>query len=486
MPPNYTVSSKFLRIITSSPAIVIIALLATSLVGGCASTDPKKQIFDFAAQPPPNLASTTIGAETRGKTEMPGKQRATALLGALRLGAGYKVREDVSSNGRYNIYMFETGYGTYEVTSDALARKHVREIIALNELKQRSKGREFAHGVGDAVTSPFRAVYTTVTDPGGAATAAYSNTRRMIGSVGRGISKAGEFIVTGGKPKKSQPDRESDSMIGGFIGIPEAKRRLAAALKVDPYTHFKPLANELDKVASYSAAGKFGVNTAVGFVSGGAGTAISGLKTFDSLTEQTLSLAPDEATAVNRERLEKLGLAKGTIETLLLNDKLTPTEKTQAVGYLNSLAGTRGLGDLVSFVGTSNSRHEAYAALQALAYLSGHPFGSDRIAKVEVIDHIPIVAVRARQIAILTSDYFAWTQGNAEQFSRLGNKLGGDGKAGTAKEMRISGKVSALARRELQRRGWNVQSNSFDSLLDPVETGPAPTKSMPQSAKAAR
>lgn len=470
----------------SKPSLILgLALLATSAVSGCASTEPEGGIFDFATPSSPAQAAGASETGAKSKTEAPRKQLAEAALGALQSGPGYKVRGDVSSNGRYNIYTFETGYGTYNVTGDALARRHIRELAALDALGKRSKSNEFAHGVGDAVTSPFQAVYATVTDPAGAAEATYSNTRRAIRSVGQGVSDAGEYIATSGNPKKRRPDREDDSMFGGFVGVPEAKRRLAAALDVDPYTHFKPLAKELDKVASYSAAGKFGINTAVGFVSGGAGTVISGLQAVDSITERTLSLSPGEAATVNRERLEKLGLAGQVIEKFLLNDKLTPTEKTQAVGSLSSLAGTQGLAGLVDLIGASTSRHDAYAALQLLAYLSGRPFGGGRIAKVDVVDRIPVVTLAdGRQVAILTSDDLAWTQENASQLSALSAKLDADGKRRPAREMRISGKISALAQRALQRQGWIVQANTFNSPLEPFKIEPATAKSKLRLTKA--
>lgn len=456
-------------------------MLATSAASGCASTAPDRQIFDFAVPPP---AATASIVEAKGKIELPRKQSAVALLGASQVGAGYAVQQDVLSNGRYSIYTFKTGHGTYSVTGDALAREHIQELVALDALKKRSRTGEFVHGVGSAVTGPVKAVYSTVTDPGGAATATYSNVKRKVAAVGRGVSKASEYITTFGNPEETQPDREDDGLLEGFIGSPEAKRRLAAALKVDPYTHFKPLAKELDKVASYSAVGKFGIDTAAGFVSGGAGTVITSLQRLDSFTERTLSMDPEEAAAANRERLKKLGIAKAATNKLLLNDKLTPTEKTQAVGYLNTLAGVQGLGELVSFIATSNTRHDAYAALQALSYLSGRPFGGDPVGNVEVIDRTPVLVMGdGKRIALLTSDDLAWTRGNADRLSTLGDALGNGSKGGPAKEMRISGNVSALAKRELQRRGWIVKDNAFNSALEPFTIEPATAKTKPLLAE---
>jgi hypothetical protein len=437
------------------------AVALLTLLAGCGSNGTKGRIFDHVSVAPQAAAATPV--KTNSKTEQPKVKSASALLAAYQTGAGYAVQPDVSSDGRYNTYMFATKHGTYPVLSDDLARKHIQELIALDKLSKYSMADEFVHGVGSAVASPVEGVIATVTDPVGTAKGTYTNVGRKVESMQRSASEAGEFIKTFGKPEKKRPDREDDGLLVKLVGTPKAKRRLAKTLMVDPYTHFVPLAVELDKVASYSAAGEFGISRGVGFVPGVAGIVMSGVKTLDSLTERTLDMDPAEAAAVNRERLKKLGTPEDAIKKLLLNDKLTPTEKTQAVGYLNSLSGTPGFGALASFIAASDTRHGAFAALRVLSYLAARLPGEGRISRVEIMEQIPVLAVGdGKRVAIFTSDELAWTPQNADQLSRLGDALKGVGKG--QKEMRISGNASALAKRELQRQGWIVEANAFNTL----------------------
>jgi hypothetical protein len=434
-----------------------VALLA--LLAGCASDGTKGQIFDHASLATHAAATTPV--KTNGKTEEPKAKSASALLGAYQTGAGYAVQPNIPSDGRYNTYTFATKHGTYPVISDDLARKHIQELIALDKLNKYSMADEFVHGVGSAVASPVEGVIATVTDPIGTAKGTYANVERKVESVQRSASEAGEFIKTFGKPEKKRPGREDDGLLVKLVGTPKAKRRLAKALMVDPYTHFVPLAAELDKVASYSAAGEFGISKGVGFIPGAAGTVLSSVKTLDSLTERTLDMDPGEAAAVNRERLKKLDTPEDTIKKLLLNDKLTPTEKTQAVGYLSNLSGTPGLGALASFIAASDTRHGAVAVLHLLSYLAA---GVDRISNVEIMERIPVLTVGdGKRVAIFTSDELAWTHQNADQLSRLGNALKGNSEGSRQKEIRISGNASPLATRELRRRGWIVEANAFNT-----------------------
>jgi hypothetical protein len=436
---------------------VLLALLTQDAAAGA-----NPPIFDYA--PDAAEVATERPAKASGKTEKPKLKSAPALLGAYQTGPGYAVQPEISSDGRYQTYMFATGYGTYAVIGDDLARQHIQELIALDMLKQRSKTMEFVGGVGSAVASPVKGVIATVRDPVGATKATYSSLERKVESVQRGVSRAGEYITTLGNPEKRRPDREDDGLFEKLVGRPEVKRRLARELMVDPYSHFVPLTGELDKVASYSAAGSFGVDRAAGFVPGPAGIAISSLKTLDSLTKQTLDMDPEETAAINRKRLKQLDVPDDTIKELLLNDKLTPTEKTLVVGYLNGLYGTAGLDLLASLAATSNTRHGAYAALLTLSYLSTRPFGENWVRDVEIVERVLILTmVNGKTIAILTADDLAWTPQNAEQLARIGDALKVNGNKG-AKEIRISGSASPLAIRELQRLKWTVTTDAFRSL----------------------
>lgn len=448
----------------SLPSLTFVGPVILLVLAGCASKGANSKFFDYAS--PPAQTAEVASSKSKEPTEAPKAQSAATLMGTYQTGAGYAVQPDVASDGRYNIYTFTTKAGSYTVTSDGLARKHLQELIALDALKKRSPTGEFIQGAGSAVVGPVVAVYHTVTDPIGSTKAGYSNLSRKVRSVRRGVSGAGEFITTLGHPEKKRPDREDDSLIQSFVGIAKTKRHLAAQLKVDPYTHYLPLAGELDKVASYSAVGGFGIDRAAGFIPGVGGMIISGLGTLDSVTERTLDMDPSESAAVNRDRLTALHIPEATTKRFLLNDKLTPTEKTQAVGYLVGLSGTPGLNDLAAFIAASDTRTGAFAALQTLAYLAFRPSDIARIENVYLIDGVPTLAVDGnRRVAIFTADELAWTANNAGWLSKADATLASDGGKSRQKEIRISGNASPLATRQLQSHGWVVKTNAFATVL---------------------
>lgn len=435
-----------------------------SLLTSCGHSIAPGQVFDYqgaSAQSAQQAAST----RTSGRTEQPRSKVASAALRLPASGPGYSVSPTIASDGRYRVYAFTTEYGAYSVTGDELARHHVRELIALDALKKYSPPGQFVRGAGTAVVNPIKGVFRTVTDPVGSAKGAYGNVSRRIGSVRRGLSDAGEFVTTFGNPEKKRPERENENLVEKIVDRPKEKRRLADTLGVDPNTHFLPLSKELNTVASYSVAGSFGVNRGLGFIPGAAGTVISSLGTLDSLTNQTLDMPPDEIAAANRERLQTLNIPEDAIRRFLLSDKLTPTEKTRTVGYLSSMSGTPGLGVLTLYVASSETRVGAYAAMQTVGYLSTRPFVTEPISSIENVEGVPVVSLGAnKKVALLSADDLAWTPENATQLGKLDTALANGNNARPRRNIWISGNASPMAKRELQRRGWIVKSNTFGSL----------------------
>ena len=436
-------------------------VIITASLAGCAAKS--KGVFDYATAS--QTTTSSITAPTSDQGEQPGSKSASALLGQYKSGPGYSVEPNVANDGRFHIYQFSTKYGNYPVVGDALARKHIQELIALDKLKNRSRTDEFLGGVAASITSPMKAVSDTIGDPVGAVQKTYKNAKETLKSVERDVSKAGEFITTFGNPKKITPDRESDGFIEGMVDRPQAKRALARALKVDPYTHFRPLASELDTVASFSAAGKFSLDTAISFVPGVGSIVISSAQTLDSATRDTLDRDPESTAEINRDRLKAIGIPAASIDKLLLNDKLTPTEKTYAVGYLKALSGISGFSELAVPLGNAQSRHEAFTALQTLYLVLSHSRSEFTVAQIKIVDDIPVLVTdRGKPVALLVFDNLSWTSQTAERLARLRQQLANGNRDRQRPELRVTGSATPLAKKMLKKNKWTVRDKILSNL----------------------
>ncbi|MES0883998.1 hypothetical protein [Roseibium sp. SCP14] len=447
-----------------------LAILA--LLTGCASTGDPSGLFDYSETTTAKAVEPATESSFKGRTEEPKPKSAETLLGKHQSGSEYTVRPDVANTGRFYVYSFETSYGNYTVTGDALARKHIQELIALAELKKFKRSDELIEGVTESVTGPVKAVYGTVTNPVGTAKGSYEKAKRTVKSVGRNVASASEYVTTFGKPKKEAPERESDGFIEGIFSRPSVKRELAQELKVDPYTHFRPLSDKLDEIASFEAAGSFGVNTAVSFVPGAGGMVISGLQTYETVTDQALDRPPKEIAAVNLERLQDAGVPEETARKFLLSEKFTPTEKVLAVTYFRSVASASGAPALIELLAESRSRSDAYAALQALYYTANHGPSGQKPTHIAVTRTIPVLTFdQNRKIALFAYDELSWTVENAtlvqsvQQFAKAGSK------SRTKLEIHVSGDVTSLAKTQLKRKGWAIVPNIAEREAEKKSAG---------------
>ncbi|MEM9632213.1 MAG: hypothetical protein AAGA50_12860 [Pseudomonadota bacterium] len=453
------------------PSLAILALLT-----GCASTGDPSGLFDYTETTAATVVEPASKKPFKGRTEKPEPKSAETLLGKHKSGSQYAVLPDVANTGRFYVYSFETEYGDYTVTGDALARKHIQELIALAELKKFKRSNELIEGVTESVTGPVKAVYGTVTNPVGTAKGSYEKAKRTVKSVRRNVSSAGEYVATFGNPKKDAPDRESDGFIEGFFNRPSVKRELAQELKVDPYTHFRPLSEKLDEVASFEAAGSFGINTAVSFVPGAGGMVISGLQTYESVTDQALDRPPEEIAAINLEQLQDAGVSEETARAFLVNEKFTPTEKVLAVTYFQGVASASGAPALIELLAESRSRAEAYAALQALYYTANHGQSGKKPEQIAVTRKIPVLTFdQNRMIALFAYDELSWTEQNAALVKSVQQFAKGKSDRKAKLEIHVSGDVTPLSRAQLRRNGWTIVPNIAErerqktaSLAEPV------------------
>ncbi|MEJ8475525.1 hypothetical protein [Roseibium algae] len=431
------------------------------VLSGCTSAQDAGELFDIPVAEASGQMSGTAGQKLRGKVEKAPSHTAAELLGSTKEGAGYQVADRVSSDDRFFIYTLNTDYGSYKIRGETLLQKHLLELQAVEQLKKENKVYAVLKGTGSAVVDPIVGVSNVALHPIKAAKAGYSNVKSGYAKVKTAASNAGTFIVTGGDmPPPTLAKREKDGFVESFFGRSEIKRKLAYELKVDPYSHFKPLQNELDEVAAYQASGKFGVNQGLSFVPGVGGIIVSGIGSLDSLTKSVLSKSPKEMAALNRKRLTDAGLPKPAIEALIMNPQYTPTEKTVLVGFLIETSSVSGFESLLVHAGKQNDRSKAFAVFEELGLVRRRIKTGKDIESVSVEEGIPILQRKNRSVEILLAyDQLAWTRKNAGLMTRLVKVLKTDGTRINGSVVILSGQATLLAKRSLTARGLKLQAH---------------------------
>jgi hypothetical protein len=389
--------------------------------------------------------------------EIPRSSDAAAILAIPLLSDGYYVSPKAQNDGKRYVFDVTSSDGRYKIHGKQLMQKHLQELKALAALRERNKALAFAKGAGNAVITPAKSVYNTVTSPVQAANNVVDKAKDTYSGAKRGVSKAVNFVRTKGDLPSETAEREEDGMISSFLGRPEMVRALATELNVDPYTHYQPLRAELKSVASYKTAGNFGVSTGIGFIPGVGGIVVSGITTTDSLTRKTLEQSAEDMARINRERLTAFGISKKTQEAFLLNSHYTPTEKTLFTGFVVQADGIKSMSDFMQHAGEVKSRSEAFDTLITAEMLS-KLHERHTILKVLIKQDLVLAQHQDKQASLLLPyDQLSWTKGNAAQYWALSKDLKKDSSMSTKLSVLLAGGLTKKSKQAMLTLGWKAR-----------------------------
>ncbi|MEM8837645.1 MAG: hypothetical protein AAGE89_06095 [Pseudomonadota bacterium] len=358
------------RVLKFRAWVISASLLALPVAGTSAFADTDRRFFDV---PVTNFATPYYPEEAEAqpfeRLESLPIFSASVLLGSDRRGTFYEVSEQVTSDGRFYVFHVVTDRGAYQIRGMASMRKHLQELKALDELKERSRAAEVAKGAGDTLMAPIKSAVTIVTKPMtaakntmGNARSAYSMAKRMGGKLKRRM---------GGKEaeKLTVPEREKTGFVGKMFGKTKTRIELARALEVDPYTHYLPLKGRLNQLASFHAAGEFGTRRSMFFIPGVGSMVVSGLALTKPVQKDLMEKTPRELARINRQRLRNGGYNQRHVKRFVTNPIYTPTEKTVLSELLAGLTVFEGRDALLAYLASVATRHQASSALVVVGKL---------------------------------------------------------------------------------------------------------------------
>ena len=410
----------------SGPCAVLVVLVALACMGGASPSD----------------------AEAYEEQVAP---RASELLPQeLLRGPHHRVDDEVRSDGFRNIYTIHTETGRIEVRGEENLRERIREIEALAQLREASASGAFRRASKQAGESPGLA----------------SGLPAIVGS--------GWILGWQDPPADAGASEASGEARIERLGIEEAKREIADALGIDPYTRDPALQAELNRHAwvLFAEGLAFHVDAAEADEAS-AQAAAETLERAKSAEEVPIGALPDVAerdpaserlAAASAEDLQRwnrlelavMGVPEELREEFLENDAYSPSHRTVLVGALAELEGTRDRSTFIEAAVAVQSEEEA-DTFEDLAELlraeSTRSGGLERIVRVG-----GRVGARARDGSLLVpvlSDHAVWSR-SVESFAEaVSGATGSDPEVARARIV-FSGTVSERARRELEALGLGV------------------------------
>jgi hypothetical protein len=384
--------------------------------------------------------------------EAEGARSAASILPANHLrSALHQVAPTVAVRGNDYHFTIQTEWGPITASSYDMLVIRLREIAAIQAIGQISKTEVYMTAAAKAATAPLRTAGSLITDPAG-----------TIASAPRGVASMLDRV--GGSGPRSRHDDDVVSTVGGGAS---AKREIAYAYRVSPYSSNPVLQAKLNEVAQAATLGGFTVTAASLAVPGAAGLAFSIGRTTEDLTAALRDKTPRELREANRQTLLALGVPPADVERFLANDAYSPTQQTYLVQSLAALRGVRQIDHFVRLAADAKDEDDAFLSQRIAQMTAGYHRSVKRITTLGVVRNVPLALTVDNVVLVLTPmDEVLWTPRIAHLTQAVNQTV--TPLKPVRKELWIAGKISPAAKRELASRGWTVIAGARGRLYDPI------------------
>jgi hypothetical protein len=399
----------------------------------------------------PLLASAAVETE-------PSLPTATlAPKGVPLTGPGYRVADPTQVRGYLGDFVvrLSDGRDMHAHGSEMLAIR-VSEVPSIFRLDEISRGDVFVSAIAESAKKTGRTVVRVVTNPVETVKGIPAGlgrllrgTARKVRNVAVAVGDAAKREGEGGDGTSGDGAAKANDFARELAGVNKARRALAKAMGIDPYTGNELLQQRLGDLAWASAMGGLSIDLALGAVSGLAGDVLSVTGRLDGLV---WDLPPDEIRSRLEGELVQRGAEPMAAREFLRNGSFTPTLQLAFVSALRDLGRPTGEPEVLELATGIRGEVHARFLLQQLRMLARHASKDDPV--VALIAFEASVAARTRSGGLLVTlpvDHLTWT----EQIEGLASDA-----ARQRPRVVVSGSVSPLARRELASAGWELAADA--------------------------
>jgi len=396
-------------------------------------------------------ATVPAALAQQGEIERAPVFRASQILPPdLVTGPSHRIDESVPNDGVMNLYRINSRFGLFEAQSTAEMKIRVHEVYAIGAMEEVQSSEAFAESVKNAGAGVVEGVGHAVTDP--------------VGTVSAGISGVGKLFQRAGAKLGGDTRSESeDSGMSDLLGVSKKKRQYAAEFGVDVYSSNEVLQQNLDRLAQAGWFGGLGVNIPVGVV---AGPVLMATQTANRMKGVFRDMSATDLRIMNKKKLEAMGVSAEVTDLFISNRFFSPRHQTLLVAALEEMGRTEGRGHLVRFaVQTEDEDMALFRQRQAEMYAGYH-------RSVQPLERfVPLgklVAAKTQGGALVFNvplDHLAWTRDMAS-FMRWVNQEISAAAGSAEKHVWVTGTVSALARTNLEAKGWNVHERAASLVPD--------------------
>jgi hypothetical protein len=241
----------------------------------------------------------------------------------LMSGPLHSVGDYAENDGMNNTYFLYSGDDASAVTTGIALRTRIREIYAIDKLREMSKTDEFAQAMANAGKQKIEGVVGILSNPLGTIQNIPLGASRFFGRIGEGL-------------KGGRTEGEGNA-VQNMIGISKAKVALAVKLGVSPYTYNQELQKQLTNNARAMALGGLVVRATTAAVGGPAGDVLTGLNLNQTLQQTLVNSTPDDLRILNRKKLFALNVTRENADAILMHPWYSPWTETIMIDALSTI-----------------------------------------------------------------------------------------------------------------------------------------------------
>jgi len=400
----------------------------------------------------------------------------------------YHIDPVVKSNGFLNIYTVKSDFGEYKAIGNLSLLVVIRELYALQELKNLSKTQVFIEAAAGSAAGSIESMFHVATNPvetvkgiPGGVSRLFNRTKDTAGAVYEGGKDvAGEAVDTvTGKEDENSGDKD-DKDLGDtavdttgkaadwYFGVSAGQRKWAKKLGVDPYTKNELLQNALREVAKIDRAGSFAVRFAPI-------PRIPGSKYVGLANDAIWNLSYKELLEQNVEKLTELGINEAAINSFLANQSFSPSMQTYLIEAVLQLENVKNRSVLIELASTKETEDFARFYLETVILMTWFDGQKDKLSEIKSFGEIPYsIDSKNSLILLLPVDYLFWTKELGEKAQQMTSDVKKDNT--TEKDAIFLGDLSPLSETGMKNLGWivedelNERTKQFrDSYLGVIE-----------------
>jgi hypothetical protein len=408
------------------------------------------------------LALASAALAVAAAYEAPRAFKATEVLKPSEIkGPHFQVAPDVPTEGYLHVFSIKTDYGPLEAEGKAMLLFRLHEVGALAQLDEVSKSAVFVKAAGTSVLNVGKGVASAVTDPGATAKGIGGGVKRFGTNLGRKAKRTGDKAVDSAAgddekkaegQEKSTTDKAAQAGTGvaySVLGVNGAARKWAQKVGADPYTTNPILKKALTDIGKIDTAGGLAAKIAVPIP-----MVVSGTATVGNLV---WSKDPEELLKINEQKLKEMGVGGDTIKQLYLSKGFSLSLHTRLASNLREV-NVPGCADYVSTAAEADTEREAAFFVESAEMLAR--FHKTAPVAAVLPDSRALVAKTkdGRAVVMLPVDWVPWTEASEKALVEIEKRAKAELGA-TKLELRLTGTMSPVAKKETAARGFTVVEN---------------------------